>query len=112
MKFAPSRAFINTLLALLLGVCCCVSFADDQGPDFQFDIAKQPLDTALLILSAQANVDVLADSELLAPFSSPAVVGKMSLAKAVEQLLNGTGLEYKISQNQRITIFKAALKQP
>lgn len=112
MKFAHSRALIKTILALLLGVCGCVSFAVEET-EYNFEIARQPLDSALLILSAQANVDVLADSELLAPFSSQAVVGKMNLTKAIELLLNGTGLQYKISHNQRVTIFsKSVAKQP
>ena len=55
-------------------------------------------------MSAQANVDVLVPSALIAPFQSSALKGDMTLAQALDRLLAGTSLNYKISHRQRVTI--------
>ncbi len=103
------------LLALSLGSSCVAELAYGRNvsePAIQFDIPAQPLDSALLSVSAQANVDVLVPSALVTTLKSPAIKGEMSLAQALEKLLAGTSLMYKIGEQQRVTITASKKPQP
>lgn len=88
-----------------------LAYGRESAPVIHFDIPAQPLDTALLEVSSQANVDVLVSSSLLTQITSPALQGDMTLSKALDKLLAGTALTYKLSENQRISIL-AATKAP
>jgi iron complex outermembrane receptor protein len=103
------------LLALSLGGGSVAEVAyghNKSEPVIQFDIPAQPLDTALLTVSAQANVDVLVSSELITAFKSPVIKGDMTLAKALETLLAGTSLKYHISEQRRVSITGSTKSQP
>lgn len=75
------------------------------------DLPAQSLDAALLSLSLQADVDVFAPSALIASLKSPSVKGPMLLDDALDKLLRGTGLQYNISEHNRVTI-SAGVKAP
>ena len=123
MKNADRRLhkhFFMLLCCLSLGVGCAdVLAAEKVGLEkraaraavIRFDIPAQPLDAALLMVSAQANVDVLVPSALAAHFTSPNLLGPMTLAEALGKLLAGTDLKFKISDNQRVTILAAPKPQ-
>lgn len=85
---------------------------NELEPVIVFDIPVQPLDSALLTLSAQANVDVLVPSALVSSFRSPELKGQMTLNQALHSLLVGTSLKYKISDRQRVTIIVNHKPQP
>ncbi len=109
MRKACARSLIKHLLLLMLsvsgGLLAGVAYGRDESEAvIAFDIATQPLDSALLTVSAQANVDVLVPSALVASFQSPALKGDMTLAQALDRLLAGTSLKYKVSNRQRVTI--------
>lgn len=132
MNKAAGRILFTRLSALILSVCsaCALAAGGDEAravvPNMvpnvvpkttqvamhEFDIPAQALDSALLVLSAQANVDVLVPSALVASFKSPAINGQMTLTKALDKLLTGTGLQYKVSEQARITIVANPKPQP
>lgn len=123
MKNAGGRTFLKRLsvLALSLGGGFVVASASGNEPAsvpkaqvavFEFDVPAQPLDSALLAVSTQANVDVLVPSALVAQFKSTPIKGQMTLTKALDKLLAGTYLQYKVSENQRITITANPKPQP
>ncbi|MET0355212.1 MAG: TonB-dependent receptor, partial [Cellvibrio sp.] len=78
--------------------------------NINLDIPAQELDSALLLLSAQANVDVFAPSALVAAIKSPALKGQMTLTQALDNLLMGTALQYKVSAQNRISITAKPVK--
>jgi len=101
------------LLTLGLGSAFVVELAYGRNasePVVQFDIPAQSLDSALLSVSAQANVDVLVPSALVTSFKSPSIKGDMTLTQVLDKLLAGTSLNYKISEQRRVTI--AATNKP
>ncbi|WP_189415313.1 TonB-dependent receptor domain-containing protein [Cellvibrio zantedeschiae] len=114
MKNACVRTLLKHvfLLVMSLGSVFAVGAygRNESEAVIQFDIPAQPLDAALLNVSAQANVDVLVSSTLVTPYKSPVIKGEMTLSKALDQLLQGTALTYKISKQQRVTI--SAIKKP
>ena len=122
MKNAGGRTFLKRLSVLILGLGGgFVGAATGNEPAsvhktqvavFEFDVPAQPLDSALLAVSAQANVDVLVPSALVAQFKSPYIKGRMTLTKVLDKLLVGTSLQYKVSENQRITITANPKPQP
>lgn len=107
------KHFFLLILSLGSGFIAELAYGRDASePVVQFDIPSQPLDSALLIVSAQANVDVLVPSALVTPFKSPVIKGEMTLAKALDKLLAGTSLKYKISEQLRVTITANNKPQP
>ena len=70
-----------------------------------FDIAPQPLDTALLEFSRQSNVQVmLAGDAELSGHTTPAVKGRLTARKALATLLENTGFEYTAIQDGTVTV--------
>ncbi|ULA62120.1 MAG: Ferrichrome-iron receptor [Nitrospira sp.] len=61
--------------------------------EHDFNIPAQPLSQALIEFATQAGVSVNADSELLTGRQNQAVIGHYADDTALEQLLNGTGLQ-------------------
>ena len=116
MKSAFSCRFSTHLSALILSFCSLFAFVSSAHaaplPEekiavatlIHFDIPSQSLDAALLSLSAQANVDVLVSSALVTKFISPSLKGEMTLTDALDKLLAGTSLQYKVSEQARVTI--------
>jgi iron complex outermembrane recepter protein len=58
----------------------------------EFDIPAQPLGAALNAIGRQADVQIAADSALLADKTGPAVKGKVTVREALRQVLAGHGL--------------------
>lgn len=65
-----------------------------QNETVSVQIAAQPLDVALLALSRQANVDIVAPTSLTANRSAPSVEGVMDAEQALRRLLHGSGLTF------------------
>jgi len=62
-----------------------------------FEIAAQPLASALVAFSQQSGWQVSAESTLLTDRSSPAVTGDMSPEKALARLLDGSNLQWEVT---------------
>ena len=85
MRNADTRRFFQHLLLLIVslgaGLLTDAAYGRDESEAVvAFDIPAQPLDSALLMVSAQANVDVLVPSALVAPLQSPALKRSMTLS--------------------------------
>lgn len=79
-----------------------------QSTNVAFDIPAQPLAQALMELSRQANVNVVAPSRLTGGRNAPAVRGTMSVGQALERLLAGSGLRHRMSGGGSIIIDREA----
>jgi iron complex outermembrane receptor protein len=88
---ALHRGFAFLLAVIFLLVA---SLAQAQGPSarMDFSIAPQPLSSALIEFSKQANVQVLTSGANLDNAKSPGVSGKLTPAAALNKLLEGSGL--------------------
>lgn len=75
------------------------------------DIAAQPLSSALIALSEQVGVQVIAPGPLVAGHATEGVRGKMPLSDALALLLKGTALVYRLDGNNTIGIGAGPLAQ-
>jgi iron complex outermembrane recepter protein len=91
-----SAPFQVAMLAALGSIACpkpCSADMSLQQP-VDFQIASQPLDSALLEFGRQARVSVLADPALLEAVDAPALQGQLSNSDALARLLASSGLTY------------------
>ena len=105
------------LLALLLGQALpSQAAALDKGhavaqQQHHFDIPSQALDTALLRFAEQAGLQVSVDSQLLRTRHSPALHGRYSVAQALQQLLAGSGLSWRVIADNALLVQAPASEQ-
>jgi iron complex outermembrane recepter protein len=76
----------------LSGEPVCAAANLDRTVDFH--IPAQPLDTALLEFSKQAQIQVMVNSGSLRKMTAPNVTGQMAVSDALSELLGHTGLQY------------------
>jgi len=83
--------------AWLLGsaAAIAISSAASAADNAQFDIAPQPLASALNEFSLQSHQSVLFTTDLAASKASQGVSGQVQVADALSSLLAGTGLTWK-----------------
>ena len=70
----------------------------------QFDIAAQPLVTALQRYSEQAKVQVTAPSELVRQIQVPALQGEYDVVQALHRILDGAGLSFEFINEGAVAI--------
>ena len=71
-----------------------------------FDIAAQPLTTALTLFGQQSGLQVTVHGTLPRDISAPEVRGRMTSAEALTRLLAGSGLTYVIADETTVAIEK------
>jgi len=67
-------------------------------------LPQQPLTETLLQLGKKAEVSILVNSALIKELQAPALTGTFQLREALDQVLAGTGLSYRVSGQQTIII--------
>lgn len=94
-----------------------------QAQTVTFDIASQPLASALLSYGRQAGLSVLAPNSLVDGKNAPEVKGQFTTAAALEKLLSGSGLQFEFvsasavrvvakTQASRLPVSQASINQP
>ncbi len=78
------------------------------GPTAAFDIPAQPLGQALIAFSEKTGIAVIVDSALLAGIKSSPVIGTMSPDDALKALLVNTGIAYRPTAENAVTLQKVA----
>ena len=81
--------------------------AQTEAIAMELRITAQPLDEALQEFSRQSGVQVIFFSKLTDAIQSPGVIGKHSVAAALEQLLAGSGLSFRMINARTVEIRKA-----
>ncbi|WP_442497871.1 TonB-dependent siderophore receptor [Methylobacter sp. sgz302048] len=79
-------------------------YAADAGKAVQFNIPAQSLSNALIRFSADTKLQVLYDSAVAEHLQAPALNGSYTPEQALGQLLKGTGLNYRYSDDKTITL--------
>lgn len=72
-----------------------------------FDIAPQPLDSALTAFSEAAGLQVVVSGELTRGIASPGARGRLTPRDAITVLLSGTGLSYRYVDADTVTLMPA-----
>lgn len=91
------------VLAAALG-CARSALALDLDAQYEFKIAPQKLTTALVELSRQAHAPVVSDTREVGRFDSSGISGRMALKQALRALLEGTNLQYRVTDEGVIAI--------
>ncbi|MGE7992889.1 TonB-dependent siderophore receptor [Pseudomonas sp. NPDC089554] len=87
-------------LALAVSAAAANSYAEQAPASIQ--IQAQPLAQALAQLGQQTNLQLFFSPELVAGKQAPAVSGTLAPEQALQQLLQGSGLTYEISQDTAV----------
>lgn len=95
-------AFIAALL-----ICAEPAFAKDQN----FNISAQRLDTALIALGQQAQISIGGVDAQLGGTRSGGVRGRMSVTRALQKMLQGTGFDFVAVDTSTYRIVRAAPKR-
>lgn len=82
----------------------------EKGDRRKFDIEAQPLETALLEYSEEADVVVTVPAQLVKGKRAPAVRGDLAPSEALSRLLQGSDLRYTSSPSGGVTIVEARLQ--
>lgn len=99
---APNYAL--AVLLSILGGGPAVAGAADLARPIAFDIPAQPLATALLAFSEQAGVQVLVESQLVEPFSAPAIQRSDTPVRVLAMLLRASGLTFSFVNPDAVAI--------
>ena len=84
---------ISLLLSLiLLGLGTAVSAQEVIEQEFEFDIPRQAVDTALTEVAEQADLTLVFPDDLVRKKSANPLIGRYTLQEGVDILLAGTGL--------------------
>ena len=109
-KSGAASAWLPISLLLAAGVAGpaaadkIASTVISEALERHFDIPPQELTSALNAFAETAQVQLSFPSKLAEGKSSPGVEGRYKPIQALEKLLEGSGLEYRITPNQSITL--------
>lgn len=100
------RGLARVALMFVCLVASMVRAADDTGVDARryFDIAPQPLASALIACAEQGGLQILFRAETLGERQSPGIKGSYAPAEAVAILLRNTGLRYEFSGGRTVIV--------
>ncbi|MPY87841.1 MAG: TonB-dependent siderophore receptor [Luteitalea sp.] len=78
----------------------------DQASDAarRFDIPPGPLGTVLTIFKEATGLNIVVPTENIHDVESPGVSGFLTIEQALEQLLSGTGVAYRFTAPQTLTL--------
>lgn len=96
--FAAPAVVATAIAALPIAV-----FADTYSIA-QFSIPAQPLSTALIDLSKQANIQILTSGHAVDGLHAPEVNGRFTLEAALEQLLKDSGFDYRFVDQSTLVL--------
>ena len=111
LRCVSRTGYRSLSLALLLGLptptfaASPVSGSQNSREQHQhYQIAAQPLSTALIAFSQQSGWQVSAESSLLTGFISSPVDGSMTAEKALARLLRNSGLQWEVTSPDSASI--------
>lgn len=96
MNNKPFLRLPSLALALAISAATANAYAEQTPATIQ--IQAQPLASALSQLGQQTNLQLFFSPELVAGKQAPAVSGNLAPEQALQQLLQGSGLTYELSQ--------------
>ena len=98
-----AQLFRHSALALALA-CAAPAFADSVQTTYRFEQASQSLASALTALATRTGLAIGVDATLLRGKSAPALQGDYSAGRALDALLQGSGLQWRLSGPNSIVV--------
>lgn len=83
------------------------AYAGELNKSAKFNIPAQPLDAALVSFSEQANIQIVVQAESVRNLETKGVTGTHSAESALQLLLSGSGLTYKLVGDDTIAVSKS-----
>ena len=98
---------------LLLAACAAIALAPTMahaqtGDRVRYNITSRDLGTALTELARQSNREIYFPADLTRGRRAPRLTGQLTVEQALDRLLQGTGLRYRINSSGAITIESAS----
>lgn len=114
MKSAGRRWNVGYCAFALLLAANAVFGADEGVParTFALQIERQPLTGALQQLAKQADLQVIFFSRVTEGVAAPAIEGDYTLADAMEQLLDGSRLTFRVINDRTVEVRPARSRAP
>lgn len=101
------RSFLRATLSLAFGMFALCVHAEQGLTSVAFDIAPSTLSDAILMFSEQSDTTVIAPADALNGKNSNGLTGTYTKEQAIEQILEGSGLEFTFTENGNIRITPA-----
>ena len=97
---------VPLLCSLIWLVTCGVSNAQSSfsSVTLQSAIAPQPLAAALQSWAKQSGMQVMYATDLVAKFNSPGAPAGLAARDALDRLLDGTGLQYRVLNERTVSV--------
>ncbi|MFC4256271.1 hypothetical protein GRI97_10920 [Altererythrobacter xixiisoli] len=105
-----TSALVPSALALTAAMTVTAA-AQDKAATRSFDIPAQPLQDAIVLFSRQSGIQVTASGGLTAGRQSAAVRGDQAPAQALGRLLAGTGLSWRMADDNTAVLEAAPQAQ-
>src|SRR5258706_7996038 len=102
-----SNIALICFLAFFLPAFSASALAQSLTREVNFNIAPQPLASAVIEFSKQAEVQVLASGEKLNGLSTSGVSGRHTIDSGLRALLKGTGFAFRVAGEGTVTLTKA-----
>lgn len=99
-------------LLLMLVSLAAPGWAQDSIATRSYEQPRQPLQQALSGLAAGSGLQILMAPQMLRGKIAPALSGRYSVAQALQQLLQGSGLSYRLTSSGVITIVEVTPASP
>lgn len=99
-------------LFFLLVFLAVTGWAQDSVETRGYEQPRQPLQQALARLAADSGLQILMAPQMLRDKVAPALSGRYSVAQALQQLLAGSGLSYRLTGSGVITIVEVKPSPP
>ncbi len=112
MQWREVRIGIGMYLLLAIVVLLSARSAFAQTDTVTVNIPPQELSTALTALAEQTQLQLLYASELAGGLTTKGVTGTVTTREALQQMLQGTGLQYTFTDARTVTLQPAVLPAP
>src|SRR5690349_2024281 len=99
------RALLVTVVWLL---ATTHAIAVELTRQVEFSVIAQPLTSAIVEFSKQAQIQVLADGQKLEGLSTKGVRGRLSIGEGLRAMLEGTGFGFKVVGSTTVSLAPAA----
>ena len=106
------RALCFLLMTVFIWLSCMTSAQAQPPQKFTFDIAAQPVQSALIQLALQRDLDIVFYTDLGQDVQSSELKGEFSLTEAFAIMLKGTNLRASISNSRLIQIERYMSEPP
>ncbi|WP_119166172.1 TonB-dependent receptor domain-containing protein [Algihabitans albus] len=102
-KWLRGAAYGLAATFALLAFAATGALAQPVTPS-SFDVSAQPLTVALPLFGRQAGLQISVDGDLVRDLRTSGVTGTMTIEAALQQLLAGTGLTYRFTAADSVTL--------